>query len=369
MSTSAASASMMATARGGFLKFGPAERNFWRGAALMAVVVLATYGLGVVERRVLERTSVDCFIQEASRTAAHYLAVPHFAIALIFSLTAARNRKAGRRVMILGLLLMGIGLCWLFREFGQRLFSIELLRTTPDYMGFPNFTMLLLVYVYFLIHELRDQVFFYAALSGNTTIKDKKRFISLGSSLVGLSIVGVGVLLWPLVVYEAFRNVLPVMPAEAAPWQRLLTAVAPLLAWFTVAAGLLTWHALGLPGGVRGLLRQHAQLLRVFAGEFLVLGLAMAITGRPYVILVLHFAVWYVFTCDRLRHAKTTTTRSWAWLRTTLPGVQLLHNGLALALCAAGFIWVYAFGGQSLVLSDWIIYWTIIHITMSFLPR
>jgi hypothetical protein len=289
----------------------------------------------------------------------------------LFSVTASRNRTPRRQLLILASLLAGVAVCWGYAHLGRWLPSVELLTQKPAYLGDSTFTMTLLIYIYFFIHELRDQAFFYATLGDAPPIRDGRRFAWLVRGLIALTILAVGVVLWVLAVYNAFAKVQGILPSGTSWALRLALAAAPAVLWLLLGYGLLFWYARAKRQRVAEVVRNHAPLLRVLAGEVVVLLVAMALTGRAYALLVLHFTVWYVFVCHKLKTQPRPPSVQgwWTWMRSTPLGFQTLHNGLAGLAITAGLIGVYAFGSPSFVLGQWLIYWTIIHITMSFMPR
>ena len=60
-------------------------------------------------------------------------------------------------------------------------------------------------------------------------------------------------------------------------------------------------------------------------------------------------------------------------MRTTPAGFRVLHIGLALGLLLLGGVWMYGLGGGTwlwtFLSAESFLYWTIMHITVSFVPR
>ena len=113
----------------------------------------------------------------------------------------------------------------------------------------------------------------------------------------------------------------------------------------------------------------------MFVGVYLWLITGLAIGSGPCLLILFHVVGWYVFTCYKLKERGQTSPAVgwWTWIRTTLPGFRVLHIGMVIALIAVGVVWNYVFDGQGplwYVLSPAAFYyWTIAHITVSFLPR
>jgi hypothetical protein len=60
-------------------------------------------------------------------------------------------------------------------------------------------------------------------------------------------------------------------------------------------------------------------------------------------------------------------------MRTTLPGFRTLHIGMAVVLMAIGLVWTLPLDQTHylkwLLAPESFLYWTIMHITVSFVPR
>ena len=74
--------------------------------------------------------------------------------------TALKNRTPVRRLWILGLLVAGAGLCSVYHLGGAK----------------TNVFLMVSVYLYFLVHELRDEAMFYHALGGAAPVCDRETF-------------------------------------------------------------------------------------------------------------------------------------------------------------------------------------------------
>ena len=133
-------------------------------------------------------------------------------------------------------------------------------------------------------------------------------------------------------------------------------------------------------GGVAGFVRQNRPMLFVFGGILAVLFLDLAVTGRVYAIVTLHVTAWFVFVNHQMgkRPPPDPAPRpmSWTWLRKTRVGFNVLHLGIFALIALAAWAWAYwsASSGQNegawmLLSREAFPYWTIMHVTISFLPR
>jgi hypothetical protein len=344
----------------------PAELNFWRALALGTGLILFFQMISWLEQEVFHLPAGQRLVRTASEAAMRYFALAHYFVALFFMMTAARNRTPIRRGMMLGLLLAGGALCGVYHYFG----------------GYTSGVMSFVVYGYFLVHEMRDDVLFYTTLRDAPPLDDRRRFNRLANGIIALVIIGVLVALWFTGVLGWYRrgpiapHLVSFLPAHL-PWDaRLIIALAPAAAWLFASYVFLDRHAAAYHSIAR-LIVAHALMLRLFAGAFLVLGLGVLLTNRPYALILLHVSVWYVFVLRQLKERQQPSARTpqgyWIWMRTTAPGFRVLHIGMFLGLVAIDMIAIYGFGGQGwlwyLLAPQVFLYWTILHITVSFIPR
>ncbi|MEE8169026.1 MAG: hypothetical protein V3T70_00630, partial [Phycisphaerae bacterium] len=183
------------------------------------------------------------------------------------------------------------------------------------------------------------------------------------------------VLVWPAIVYGLVAKASPIQPDVANAAARAGLAVGPIAAWALAGFVFLRQFAPECGGTVTAVVRTHAPLFRLFGGVVFVLGMAMVVAGRPYALILLHVSVWYVFSCYMFsKRAPAKPLKGlWSWMRTTGAGFRVLHIGMALLLIAVGLVWTYAFGAGGwlwyLLSPESFLYWTIMHITVSFVPR
>jgi hypothetical protein len=315
------------------------------------------------EREVFHLAADERMVRNVSEAAMRYFTLAHYFVALFFMMTAARNRTPIRRGMILGLLLAGGALCGVYNYFG----------------GYASAVMSAVVYQYFLVHHLRDDVLFHRTLN-DPPHPDKDQFLRLAYGVIALLVLGLAILLWlPLVLGWWTRGPLAASLASVVPpdlsWNlRLPLALTPAAVWLLASYLFLKGHARSY-GGIAGLMAIHGPMFRLFSGALLVLGLGSLFTKQPYALILLHVCVWYVFVSRQLKQRPATSPPEGyrAWMRTTVEGFRALHIGMFLGLVAIDMIAIYGFGGQGwlwyLLAPQVFLYWTIMHITVSFIPR
>ena len=92
------------------------------------------------------------------------------------------------------------------------------------------------------------------------------------------------------------------------------------------------------------------------------------------IVVLMHFVGWYLFALHQIGRRVPAAPRSiWQWMRTTRAGFMTLHLGLAALVALLMVIDVYGFGRttwlNAAIGSQSFYYWTIAHVTLSFLPR
>jgi len=340
------------------------EGNFLKAMIGTALVVLIFWVGYCIERNVLNRHPESSrFIREASEAAMRYITIPHIIIGFLFMWSSPKNRTREKRLWVFGLLAIGAVLCTLYGLGGGR----------------TNVVLYLSVYLYFLVHELRDEAMFYTVLGEAPTISDRATFDQMVKLLIGLTVFLLAASIWTLAPFGVYRSkgygysivdgALPIVAKIPLALGPLLLAVIGYHLALRRYATRLGYH------GASELVRTHATLFKVLAGVVLVLALAMAIVQRPYSLILFHVVAWYIFASHQLkRHPhKTPPSNWWLWMRTTPAGFKTLHIGMVVVLMAIGLLWTLVLGQSPylkwLLAPESFLYWTIMHITVSFVPR
>jgi hypothetical protein len=129
------------------------------------------------------------------------------------------------------------------------------------------------------------------------------------------------------------------------------------------------------PGGLRQVRRDFAPLLAIFAGHTVIVFSVLVVgAGALSLVILMHVIGWYFFARARLAANPGKAPRSWwGWSRGTPQGLTMLHLVFGAALFAMLALSAYAFGKQDLINvvfgQQSFAYWTIMHITVSFVPR
>ncbi len=337
------------------------ERNWLRAAALVVGSILLFALIGWVEQAWTGRYKTERLVYHPVETSMRFLAIPHFLIAIMFTLSSRRLRRPGTAGRFLMLAAAGVGLCLLFREAGGR----------------EAFLAKTLFFLYFLVHEFRDEASFYVANGDAPSGVDPRRLsrevLLLPALLLLLGATGY-LLAVTLGIGRAGTHATAIfgdLPAAVRQVAGSLPLVATLL-W--------GWHRFGRGGRSLAYWRAHRPLVTVFVGILLLILLDLLLHGRVRALITLHVTAWYAFTLHQLarRPSPATPPRpwSWTWVRTTPRGFSCLHIGLFLAVLLGAALWAYGFRNSPertafhLLLSrDAFPYWTIMHISLSFLPK
>lgn len=337
------------------------ERNgFW---ALLGTVGLFAvfYAVGRAERAAdpaADRTTR--FVYEATETTTRLLAVAHTLVATLFLATSTKIRSARGATTLVGLALLSVALCLGFSALGGREGGVA--------MGLFAF--------YFLLHDLRDEAWFYGANGDAPPEEARRAGLRLGGFVLG-------VLLATLALGVAIGLRRPTRLLGIAGWSdgaRIAAAGAVALAALGAAHLCLRSFGGGRVAGAPGEMRRHRPLVVALVGVYAVFFGGIALTGRFYALVAMHVVIWYVFTLRRLatapRPAVAPRPFTWRWMRSTVAGFNVLHLGIVGLLAAAGVVWAFAFqndralpGFRLLLARDAFPYWTLVHVTLSWMPR
>jgi len=337
------------------------EQQF-RLALLLTVGICCVFGLGYwLERDVMHRHPGDIrFIREATEAGMRYITIPHIIIGFLFMVSSPKNRNRTRRLWVAALLLLGAVLCFGYYAGGAK----------------TNVFMMMGVYFYFIVHEMRDEAMFYQTLGDAPDIRDRRAFNQLVRAWMFALLFATAAVLWfgvPLgVAYERTGWDPSAWPLVA----RSGMATGPFLVALGVIGLVLRRHARRLGyADADALLRAHAPMFRVTLGVLGVLMLSLILTQRAYSLILFHVAGWYLFAGYQFRrHPPHAEPRSlWLRMRTTFKGFRVLHVGMALVLMAIGLVWTLGLHQTPylawLLAPESFLYWTIMHITVSFVPR
>ena len=342
------------------------ERNWLKALAIVVGSALLFFALQALEKRVGHADRAEAVVSHPLETPMRLMALAHFLVAIAFVTTSKAMRSASSWAWMVGLAAAGVGLCLLFGQAG----------------GLNDRFARAVFYAYFLFHEFRDQAFFYEANGDIPRMGEPKQtrrdllgipWLTLGL-IVSLFLAAAGLRLGGARRYEA--SFWGWVPETFRPFVALL----PLL---LVVVAAVRWHrriARTHPGGMRAFLRTHRPMLLVFGGIVAVLLLDILVTHRAYAIVSLHVTAWYVFVIASFRRRPSPTPApapaTWRWVRTTRSGFNVFHLGVLSLLIVGALVWAYGFrndaalSAMNVVLSrEAFPYWTIMHVTISWLPR
>jgi hypothetical protein len=318
------------------------------GAAVLAVV-------GELEEALRDAPRHAEFVVSAWETLTRFLAIAHTIVATLFLLTSRRVRTSRGVAWLAGLAAAGAALCLGFHAMG----------------GLGAALGVALFFGYFLVHEVRDELFFYRANGDGPAAGDAERPLW---PLAALLVTAIALTLALAVLLGARARRIGVT-GTPTPGQ-VLAAIAVAAAAVAAAGALVRRLGAHRGGGWRAVLRQHRPLLLVLGGVYAVLMGGFALTGRAYVVVAVHVTVWFVFALRRMDAGRgPARAPTWAWMRSTRAGFAALHGGVLAAVVAGSA--VLAFAGDNaadfplgvLLGRESFPYWTIMHVTLSWVPR
>lgn len=289
--------------------------------------------------------------------------LPHFIIALMFVLSSRRMKERRNQLYFVGLFALGAVFCYAFFHFGAHL----------------NPFLMFLFYFYFLIHGFRDDAYFYKAYGD----MPKEAAQTHERIMIVLQCLGIGLLLaliWPTYAQMSqthWRLKHPILENFfPAAWPFVLKLASMFVPMVLIALYALWRIARLFPDRLAGLWRVHRPILAV---QLISVGIVLlALVGGPWtfnIVVLMHFVGWYLFALYLLGRnpPKQPPAGLWQWMRTTRKGFMVLHLGLAALVAVLIAIDVYGFGKESwldvVVGSKNFYYWTVMHVTLSFLPR
>ncbi len=342
------------------------ERNWLWALAIVVGSALFFWLLYAAEQRWGHTVREERLVWHAVETSMRYLALSHFLVAILFMTTSRSMRKASSWAWFAGLAMFGTGLSMAFASAG----------------GLEMHVAAALFYTYFLVHEFRDQAFFYRVNGDAPKDADpdelRKTLWTVPAVVMGL----IGTIFFAGAAFEigGARRYTEAVFGDLPQTARYVIGALPIAAMIVVTHLLRRSYARKHPGGISGFARANRPILFVFGGILAVLIADIIITGRVYAIVTLHVTAWYVFVVRGFAKRPPPEPRprafTWTWMRSTLAGFNFLHIGMLVLVMAAGAVWAYGFDNSASQSFFWVLlsreafpFWTIMHVSVSFLPR
>jgi hypothetical protein len=231
---------------------------------------------------------------------------------------------------------------------------------------------------YFLAHDLRDEAFFYEA---NGDVPPTARVRRPGRVAITLATAALVATLGVAVCFgiggaRRYQGALADLPAAA----RAAIAAAIVVLAFLGTRAVARAEGLVSRAHWRAYFREHRPIVLVAAGAYGALFVGLWITGRFYVIVSLHIVLWWVFAGRNLAKAPAPSPRprplTWAWVRRTPLGFHAFHGAVLAAIVLAAAVYALAYRNDASVRplywltgKDCFYYWTLVHVTLSWIPR
>jgi hypothetical protein len=302
------------------------------------------------------------------------LGVPHVLIGFLFLATSRRTRAPLARFHLGVLVVASLALCWAYAA-GLAM---------PIAHNLPRVAVAL----YFVVHQLRDEAFFYAAHrdapAGHGPVRTH-RFLAVCTWILVVTLTGLAIFLYDLYAHgkrpERLGPLDLVLPGTIGAWGRgaLVLGVVAML----VGSRWWAWSR-AEPGGMIAALRRHAPMAIVY-GLFLTVVLAGTLgVGVLEAIVLWHVLEWFLFGARQAGRSETARAAAHpvrpvppqGWLaraKGTRSGFLTLHLALSAAVLGVMLVWAYAHhrsGPLGFVASPTAFdHWTIFHVTVSFFPR
>jgi hypothetical protein len=292
------------------------------------------------------------------------LGIPHFLIGFLFLATSRRLRVPGAAWRLAGLAVLSVALCALY-AWGGGHYAKSKIPTAA-------------VALYFIVHELRDEAFFFRAYGDAPADVDAartSRFLAAVTTVLIVALAGIGTFAYD--VYSRHRGragVLDyVLPDDTGNAARavLVLGIAALLA-------VVAWRAWARREAdrVATWVSRSRPMFAVY-GLFLLVVLSGLASGTLLEAIVLwHVLEWLFFSVRQIGEREGKAPRPpgfLAWVKGTRRGFLVLHLGLAALVFVGLAAWAYVYGKSGwltpVVGPEAFYYWTIAHVTMSFVPR
>lgn len=290
--------------------------------------------------------------------------IPHFLIAVLFLMSSRRMKETRSKLIFVALSVLGVLFCLLFKRVGANL----------------NPFAVFIFYFYFLIHGFRDDAFFYKTFGDmprEAALVHNRIMVVLQCLLIGMLVS----LFWPTYAQmsQTYTKLSDPILSNFFPadWPYVLKLSSMFVPMLLIAVVALFRIARAFPAGFADLWRTHRPILAVYLMSLAVVLIALlGGSGAFDVWVLMHFVAWYFFALFILyRHPpKAPQASLWGWMRTTPKGFITLHFALVGVVCVLMAVSVYTYG-QKAGPFDWVVgresffYWTILHVTWSFVPR
>ncbi|PWT83251.1 MAG: hypothetical protein C5B44_00880 [Acidobacteria bacterium] len=325
------------------------------------IPILCFTAVWLIEIYVLQKPSR--FVPNPAEFTSRVFGFSHHLVGLTFLLTSKKMRKLEGWAWFVGLLAVSAMIAIFFYKFGGRL----------------NPVMVILYFLFFMVHGYRDMVFFYKPVTEDATL-ERTRSRILALMQVCLLIFLMNVLVPAYFFYRSLkpRSYSPELKAQIDALLPYLEGVLT-LSWLLLPICLLgIWRLLRqFPEGGRGFWKDNKPVLLVLLYTSLIILASPLLGAWIFNLLILsHFVGWYFFASRRLAGLPRQSAREdglWRWFRGSVTGFQRLHLGTAAIILVLIFInYVFLSGTgiiNTLFSANAFYYWTVIHVTISFAPR
>ena len=345
-----------------------------------SIYLIEHYAIGLVHQKHANDMGRSA-ARDPGALAAMVFGYAHYFIATFFLFTSKKIRSAKGLALLAVFTIAGLAICHAFHLAG----------------GQRNRLALIAIFIFFLIHGLRDEVFFYRQRAGKALTDEEYphvyRMLMFAQAFFLFLLASV---LYPVFIYgfwlvhghaQVQQFVDSLLPETWTLKMRMFATAAP----FLLLAAATWWKLQTLhPGGLAALLRSHSPVAIILGGYFF-FAVLIALFGMWIinVLILMHFVGWFLFAADDL-HKKALAGQqlvTWRqpnqWIRRNYVGFCVFHLGLValfFGMVAANH-WVFAnepvtIGGTTMpnllsALSDreTFAYCTILHITLGFMPK
>jgi len=343
----------------------PTIRQFLAASLLMGTLV-GLFRLGMAVEPVANKKE-GVVAGNALRAATVFTGIAHFSIAFLFMWTDPRAANRESRKRILAALLIGASVCAVCLSIASAV---------------PSFFLAGFVGLYFLTHEIRDEYFFsrtYRDVPEEGPGRDAVMRI-IGGVISIAAAIGWNYLFVKRTNRGGVKFLRPGIDLrDLGTMERLTLWLVPVALFLLIAAALFVTTVRKSGRSPRQLWREYWPLITVYGGLALMLTADLRHQSTLYLVVLFHVAAWWVFTTRRLvlsGRAGSPRELGWlTWFKRTQAGFQSLHIGLTLATVLLAVAWVYVFKKSPGNALAWIVtpdafsYWTIMHVTVSFVPK